>query len=181
MEGGEYKFALIGAVGVGKSAFTVQLILNHFVDEYEPTIEDSYRKQVTIDKVTCLLDILDTAGQDEYLAKVYIPHALGFLLVYSVSSRSSFEMLQKHHLPQIKLSATSANYVVLGNKCDLEECREVSIIEGYEFAASINALFFETSAKYAINIHEAVFDLVRLVWQNRGDEPVSREKKKKCV
>ena len=54
------------AGGVGKSALTIQLIQNHFVDEYDPTIEDSYRKQVVIDGETCLLDILDTAGQEEY-------------------------------------------------------------------------------------------------------------------
>ena len=52
------------AGGVGKSALTIQLIQNHFVDEYDPTIEDSYRKQVVIDRETCLLDILDTAGQE---------------------------------------------------------------------------------------------------------------------
>ena len=57
------------AGGVGKSALTIQLIQNHFVDEYDPTIEDSYRKQVVIDGETCLLDILDTAGQE-----VNIPH-----------------------------------------------------------------------------------------------------------
>ena len=61
----EYKLVVVGAGGVGKSALTIQLIQNHFVDEYDPTIEDSYRKQVVIDGETCLLDILDTAGQEE--------------------------------------------------------------------------------------------------------------------
>ena len=55
----EYKLVVVGAGGVGKSALTIQLIQNHFVDEYDPTIEDSYRKQVVIDGETCLLDILD--------------------------------------------------------------------------------------------------------------------------
>ena len=64
----EYKLVVVGGGGVGKSALTIQLIQNHFVDEYDPTIEDSYRKQVTIDEETCLLDILDTAGQEEYSA-----------------------------------------------------------------------------------------------------------------
>lgn len=64
----EYKLIVVGGGGVGKSALTIQLIQNHFVDEYDPTIEDSYRKQVTIDEETCLLDILDTAGQEEYSA-----------------------------------------------------------------------------------------------------------------
>ena len=56
----EYKLVIVGGGGVGKSALTIQLIQNHFIDEYDPTIEDSYRKQVTIDDETCLLDILDT-------------------------------------------------------------------------------------------------------------------------
>ena len=59
---------VVGAGGVGKSARTIQLIQNHVLDEYDPTIEDSYRKQVVIDGETCLLDILDTAGQEEYSA-----------------------------------------------------------------------------------------------------------------
>uniref|UniRef100_A0A2K6MYA0 Small monomeric GTPase n=1 Tax=Rhinopithecus bieti TaxID=61621 RepID=A0A2K6MYA0_RHIBE len=64
----EYKLEVVGAGGVSKSALTIQLIQNHFVDEYDPTIEDSYRKQVVIDGETCLLDILNTAGQEEYNA-----------------------------------------------------------------------------------------------------------------
>jgi hypothetical protein len=57
---------VVGGGGVGKSALTIQFIQKHFVEEYDPTIEDSYRKQVTIDGEACLLDILDTAGQEEY-------------------------------------------------------------------------------------------------------------------
>ena len=49
-----------------KSALTIQLIQSHFIEEYDPTIEDSYRKQVAVDNEMCLLDILDTAGQEEY-------------------------------------------------------------------------------------------------------------------
>lgn len=81
------------AGGVGKSALTIQLIQNHFVDEYDPTIEDSYRKQVVIDGETCLLDILDTAGQEEYrsvLFLVLLIHSIQFipfrLLIQSATS-----------------------------------------------------------------------------------------------
>ena len=58
----EYKLVILGEGGVGKSAITIQLINHHFVDEYDPTIEDSYRKQVKWDGEVCLLDVLDTAG-----------------------------------------------------------------------------------------------------------------------
>ena len=63
----EYKIVVVGGGGVGKSALTIQLIQNHFIDEYDPTIEDSYRKQVTIDNETSLLDILDTPVSPELL------------------------------------------------------------------------------------------------------------------
>jgi GTPase KRas protein len=89
----EYKLVVVGGGGVGKSALTIQLIQNHFLDEYDPTIEDSYRKQVVVDAETCLLDILDTAGQEEYSAMrdQYMRTGQGFLLVYSITSRSSFD------------------------------------------------------------------------------------------
>uniref|UniRef100_A0A8C9GFQ1 Small monomeric GTPase n=1 Tax=Piliocolobus tephrosceles TaxID=591936 RepID=A0A8C9GFQ1_9PRIM len=63
----EYKLVVVGAGGVSKSALTIQLIQNHFVDEYDATIDESYRKQVVIDGETCLLDILNTAGQEEHV------------------------------------------------------------------------------------------------------------------
>ena len=71
---------VVGGGGVGKSALTIQFSQNHFVDEYDPTIEgmyrvshtppDSHRKQCMIDNEMVLLDVLDTAGQEEYS---YVP------------------------------------------------------------------------------------------------------------
>ena len=61
----EYKLVILGRGGVGKCVMTIQLVNSQFMDEYDPTIEDSYRKQVTIDDEVCLLDILDTVGQEE--------------------------------------------------------------------------------------------------------------------
>ena len=88
---------------MGKSALTIQLIQNHFVDEYDPTIEDSYRKQVVIDGETCLLDILDTAGQEEYSAMrdQYMRTGEGFLLVFAVNNAKSFEDISTYR-EQIK-------------------------------------------------------------------------------
>ena len=56
----EHKIVIVGGGGVGKSALTVQLIANHFIFDYDPTIEDCYRKQCVIDDQACILDILDT-------------------------------------------------------------------------------------------------------------------------
>ena len=64
----EYKITVLGSGGVGKSALTIRLITGTYEANYDPTIEDSYRKQVQIDGQPALLDILDTAGQEEYAA-----------------------------------------------------------------------------------------------------------------
>ena len=58
----EYKIVVLGSGGVGKSALTVQFVQGIFVEKYDPTIEDSYRKQVEVDGQQCMLEILDTAG-----------------------------------------------------------------------------------------------------------------------
>ncbi|RLN48101.1 hypothetical protein BBJ28_00014753, partial [Nothophytophthora sp. Chile5] len=84
---------VLGSGGVGKSALTIRLVTDNFLEDYDPTIEDSYRKQTTIDNSPALLDILDTAGQEEYtsMQDQWMREGKGFLLVYSVSSRSSFD------------------------------------------------------------------------------------------
>jgi GTPase KRas protein len=59
-----YKLCMWGECGVGKCALTIQFMSNHFVDEYDPTIENSYRKQVDVDDELAVVEILDTAGPE---------------------------------------------------------------------------------------------------------------------
>lgn len=167
----EYKLVVVGGGGVGKSALTIQLIHSHFVDEYDPTIEDSYRKQVVIDEKVTILDILDTAGQEEYSAmrEQYMRTGEGFLLVYSVTSRTSFEELMTYYqqIQRVK-DADYIPVVVVGNKSDLEDERQVSYEDGVYLAKQMNAPFLETSAKQAIHVEDAFYTLVRLVRDNGG-------------
>ncbi|KAK7957062.1 uncharacterized protein PG986_006284 [Apiospora aurea] len=160
----EYKLVVVGGGGVGKSCLTIQLIQSHFVDEYDPTIEDSYRKQCVIDDEVALLDVLDTAGQEEYSAmrEQYMRTGEGFLLVYSITSRQSFEEITTFQ--QQILRVKDKDYfpmVVVGNKCDLESEREVSRQEGEQLAKNFNCSFIETSAKSRINVDKAFYDIVR--------------------
>jgi len=160
----EYKLVVVGGGGVGKSCLTIQLIQSHFVDEYDPTIEDSYRKQCVIDEEVALLDVLDTAGQEEYSAmrEQYMRTGEGFLLVYSITSRQSFEEIMTFQ--QQILRVKDKDYfpiIVVGNKCDLEGERQVSKQEGEALARSFGCKFIETSAKSRINVDNAFYDLVR--------------------
>ncbi|CAI5758993.1 unnamed protein product [Candida verbasci] len=163
----EYKLVVVGGGGgVGKSALTIQLIQSHFVDEYDPTIEDSYRKQCTIDQEQVLLDILDTAGQEEYSAmrEQYMRTGEGFLLVYSINSRNSLEELQSFYEQILRVKdQDQVPVLVVGNKCDLEMERQVSYEEGLQLANSFGCPFLETSAKQRINVEEAFYDLVRYI------------------
>lgn len=142
----EYKLVVVGGGGVGKSCLTIQLIQSHFVDEYDPTIEgtrasprsrrslayctlDSYRKQCVIDDEVALLDVLDTAGQEEYSAmrEQYMRTGEGFLLVYSITSRQSFDEISTFE--QQILRVKDKDYfpiIIVGNKCDLDMERQVS-------------------------------------------------------
>jgi len=160
----EYKLVVVGGGGVGKSALTIQFIQSHFADEYDPTIEDSYRKQCVIDQEVALLDVLDTAGQEEYIAmrEQYVKSGEGFLLVYSITSRNSFEEISPLHQQILRVKdQDSWPMVIVGNKCDLEYERQVGMNEGRDLAKHFGCKFLETSAKDRINVDAAFHDLVR--------------------
>lgn len=158
--------------------------LGHFVDTYDPTIEDSYQKRIVVDGVPCKLDILDTAGQEEYTAlrDQWIRDGDGFILMYSISSRSSLKRVQGFYrqIQRVKESASSSEgnggvlkeplpipIVLVGNKADLMLEREVSIEEGSSVAASLGVAFFEASAKNDHKVEESFFSLVRLLRRQR--------------
>ena len=178
----EYKLVVVGGGGVGKSALTIQLIQNHFVDEYDPTIEDSYRKQVAIDEETCLLDILDTAGQEEYSAMrdQYMRSGQGFLCVYSITNAGSFKEISgfREQILRVK-DADRVPMVVVGNKCDLEGERQVSQAEGRELAASFGCPWMETSAKQRVRCEDAFYELVREIRKDVVPRSVATKQAKK--
>lgn len=162
----EYKLVVVGGGGVGKSALTIQFIQGHFVDEYDPTIEDSYRKQCFIDDEVALLDVLDTAGQEEYgaMREQYMRTGEGFLLVYSITSRPSFDEISVFH--QQILRVKDKDYfpvVVIANKIDLDNERQVHREEGQQLARSFGSTQMETSAKARINVDESFHELVRAI------------------
>jgi len=166
----------------------VRFIQGNFVEKYDPTIEDTYRKTVEVDDVARLLDIMDTAGQEEYAALrgQYIKGGDGFLLIYSIEEKASFDALHKirTQILRIKESAQDIPMLLLGNKCDLPN-RAVTVEEGTDLSNKWRCVFKEASAKTNANIDTAFFDLVRKIdeWRNKHGAPTPKDGagKKRCV
>jgi GTPase KRas protein len=172
----EYKLVVLGGGGVGKSCITTRLVVGNFEEEYDPTIENAYRHQVSVDDAVCLLDILDTAGQEEFssLHDQYMRGGKGFSLVYSITSRKTFEEVQ--HYREKVLRAKDVDRVpmiLIGNKADLEDEREVQQSDGRALAEEWGVPFMETSAKQNLRCVESFHQLVREVRDAAAKAPAA--------
>lgn len=185
-----YKLVVVGGGGVGKSAITIQFIQSYFVTDYDPTIEDSYTKQCVIDDVPAKLDILDTAGQEEFSAmrEQYMRSGEGFLLVFSVADHASFDELYKFHKQILRVKDRDEFPMLLvGNKADLEHQRVVSLEEAQALSRQLKVPYIECSAKARMNVDQAFHELVRLVRRFQETERINIKsdygsgKKKKCT
>jgi len=170
------KVVIFGEGGVGKSAITIQLTQNYFVVDYDPTIENSYRKQILIDSVPYMIDILDTAGQEEYSAmkEQYIRTGQGFIIVFSIGSRYSFDSIGDHYRKILQVKDVDQFPIILcANKSDLPlEEREVTIEEAKKLADELGIKIIQTSAKTRTNIELAFETIVReiIAYQKDGRE-----------
>ncbi|KAI1301228.1 Ras-like protein 2 [Halotydeus destructor] len=184
-----YKLVVVGSGAVGKSSITIQFIQSYFVPDYDPTIEDSYTKQCVIDEQVARLDILDTAGQEEFSAmrEQYMRSGDGFVLAFSVTDRSSFEEIPKFHRQILRVKDRDEfPMIMIGNKCDLDQQRVISLQEARQLAQQLKVPYLEASAKSRHNIDVTFHELVRLVRKFHVTErpPIrhfkSPESKRKC-
>jgi len=168
----ELRVVVVGGGGVGKSALTVRFIQGNFVEKYDPTIEDSYRKQVDVDGVPFMLDVMDTAGQEEYsaLRDSYMKTGQGFILVYDITSQTSFEQATKLRIQIVRIKDDNEDIpiVLVGNKCDLEKERQVPKEKGEELAKKFRLGFMEVSAKTNNGVNEMFYELVRRIQAYRN-------------
>lgn len=161
----EYKVVVLGSGGVGKSALTVQFVSGTFMEKYDPTIEDFYRKEIEVDGAPCVLEILDTAGTEQFasMRDLYIKNGQGFVVVYSITSHQTFQDVKtmKEQIIRVKGGYEKIPILLVGNKIDLVHQREVSTVEGMTLAQSWGCPFMETSAKNRCNVNEVFAEVVR--------------------
>lgn len=190
------KIVVFGAGAVGKSALTIQFVQGYFITDYDPTIEDSYKRVLAVDNDNIPLDILDTAGQDDFapMRTSYMRQGKGFIIVYAIDDRASFEEVEVFHRDLTRTKGTpNVPVVICGNKCDLEDKRVVSKTEGEELAQKLGGIFFETSALANTNIENAFRALVKEIRKQQqpstpsdsgkaeGGKTKGGKKKKKCA
>eukprot|EP00761_Pharyngomonas_kirbyi_P001761 gb/GECH01001765.1/.p1 GENE.gb/GECH01001765.1/~~gb/GECH01001765.1/.p1 ORF type:complete len:195 (+),score=49.69 gb/GECH01001765.1/:1-585(+) len=178
----KYKIAIVGGSGVGKSALTVRFVQGKFIEEYDPTIEDSYKKYVELDSRSMWIELFDTAGVEDYhaLRDHVIGAAEGFLVVYSITDTESLEEISKI-IKQIRRTKETENLasplVIVGNKSDLQESRQISWERGQETAQTYQAPFMETSALNDSNVEEAFIVALREIRKQRPDIEKSYDQK----
>jgi len=185
-----HKVIMVGSGGVGKSALTLQFMYDEFVEDYEPTKADSYRKKVVLDGEEVQIDILDTAGQEDYAAirDNYFRSGEGFLCVFSITEDDSFQSTQEFREQILRVKGDSnIPFILVGNKADLTNSRKVQQATANNRAQQWNVPYVETSAKTRENVDKVFFDLMREIRSrkvsddNQGKTDKEKKKKKKCV
>ncbi|KAI7808570.1 ras-related protein Ral-B [Triplophysa rosa] len=176
-----HKVIMVGSGGVGKSALTLQFMYDEFVEDYEPTKADSYRKKVVLDGEEVQIDILDTAGQEDYAAirDNYFRSGEGFLLVFSITEHESFTATVefREQILRVKAEEDKIPLLLVGNKSDLEDRRQVSVDEARGKAEEWGVQYVETSAKTRANVDKSHFQDAFCHWRPmRIQESISKMK-----
>ncbi|CAI5758792.1 unnamed protein product [Candida verbasci] len=176
------KIAIVGSRAVGKSSMTVRFVEDHFVESYYPTIENQFSKNVKINNQLYTIEILDTAGQDEFslMNEKHLIGIHGYLLIYSVTSRQSFELIE---IIRDKILNSIGNdlvpMILIGNKYDLNYQRQISKEEGEELAKKFNCKFMETSVRENININNSFETLINDI--EKIQNPPIQKNNDKCI
>ena len=190
------KVMIIGESLVGKTALITKYTKDKFGGAYLTTVGiDFQNKYVNINDKKIKVEIWDTAGQERFrnIAKNYFQSSNGFLLVYDTTNHSSFEKLNYWN-EQIQLNAPEGTkYILVGNKIDLKDNRQVTKEEGENFAKDNGVQFYETSAKDGTNVNNAfelltkeiIKDIEKISTRNKRSSQVLKKKnanneKKSC-
>ncbi|KAK7120096.1 hypothetical protein R3I94_020196 [Phoxinus phoxinus] len=162
----DYRVVVFGAGGVGKSSLVLRFVKGTFRESYIPTVEDTYRQVISCDKSICTLQITDTTGSHQFPAmqRLSITKGHAFILVYSISSKQSLEELKPifEQICLIKGDTESIPIMLVGNKNDELNSREVESGDGEATAKRWKCAFMETSAKTNHNVKELFQELLNL-------------------
>ncbi|KAF7663235.1 hypothetical protein LDENG_00216170 [Lucifuga dentata] len=164
-----FKLLLIGDSGVGKTCLLFRFSEDSFNTTFISTIGIDFKiRTIELDGKRVKLQIWDTAGQERFrtITTAYYRGAMGIMLVYDICNEKSFENI-KNWIRNIEEHASSdVEKMVLGNKCDMTDRRQVSKDRGEKLAIDYGVKFLETSAKSSLNVEEAFYSMGRDILHN---------------
>ncbi|XP_059295967.1 ras-related protein RABA5b-like [Lycium ferocissimum] len=164
-----FKIVVIGDSAVGKSNLLSRFARDEFDHNSKATIGVEFQTQVVeIDGKEIKAQVWDTAGQERFRAvtSAYYRGAVGALIVYDISRKITFENI-KRWLDELNTHCdTTVASMLVGNKCDLENIRDVSIEEGKNLAEEEGLFFIETSALDSTNVKTAFEIVIREIYKN---------------
>ena len=152
-----FKYIIIGDAAVGKSNLLLRYAHGQFKDEYQLTIGVEFgAKNISINDKIYRIQIWDTAGQENFrsITRAYYKNSVCALVVYDISKRESFNNVSSWIEDCRNQSPKTIYMILVGNKSDLEEGRQVTFEEGQELADKFGINFYETSAKTGKNVEE---------------------------
>ncbi|CAM9020077.1 unnamed protein product [Wickerhamomyces anomalus] len=167
------KICVLGDDGVGKSSITLQYTQSHFPIDFDPTIEDTYNRDLKINHKDYRLHILDTAAQDDYshLKDLQLQQADGFILVFGLNSLESMGSAANSYRHIIRVHGELPPSILIGNKADLDNERLISSEEAEQLVEELELnKYFEVSAKINHNIKEAFQYLAETIINEREEK-----------
>ncbi|KAL5526048.1 hypothetical protein ACEPAG_7386 [Sanghuangporus baumii] len=181
----EFNAVVLGAGGVGKSALTCRFVKDVFVDGYDPTIEEEYSRELLVDGEWTKLEVLDTAGAEQFTAfnEMYIKSGMAFILVFSLTQRATLREVDnlRQQIYRIKGPNSKVPIVVVGTKSDLTAERDVDKEIIAATAQRWGLPFYETSAKRNWHVNDVFEDLVRQLRERYPASPKRKKRGERCI
>ena len=172
------KIDKINIITLGNSSVGKTSLIQRYVDEiFEDTFatigfNTKFKTKILSNGEKLKVFFYDTSGQEKYnsLSFNYIKNCHGILLMYDISNKKSFIKIKDWLNNIFEHKDKDFPILLLGNKCDLEEKREVTKEEGDQLAKELKLNFYETSNKDNINIEKAITELIEMIYKRLGKE-----------